>query len=425
MVTTSEVLTRSRPSKRTAPGSGVLLTIERRIGLTAVGVGVVVLAIVGWVLGRLLESRGLFLLVYGGIVVLLASWLLGRRRPAVTAVRTELPPRVRPGRPVEVGVELTAKRRTTTIVIEDEIDDRLGLSSRLPVPLLGGGQTLTHTYGFVPRTRGAYQAGPLVAEWSDPFGLTKRRLVLAEPTTIVVHPRIESVTDRITTREWEDPPIRPPVLKPWPTGFEFYGLREYVHGDDPRRIVWRAVGRYDKYLVRESEQGITDRVNILLDTDERQHSPGELSETFELAVSVAASLAVHHLENGFGLNLDLNSDRMVGPLRGTTKQVAMLDQLAVVARERTPLTAALDRLVIDPVRNAHNIVITPEIDADAARRIRLLRGRGIAVLLILTVWDDTEPATLHRAGLLGCNMVQIAAGMSMEQVFRHVVGARR
>lgn len=423
MATSSEVLTSGR---RTSPRGGSLLAaIERKIGLTTVGLAVAGLAILGWVLGRLLDSRGLFLLVYGGIVVLAISWLLGRRRPSVTAVRSDLPPRVRPGRPVEVAVELTARRRTSTIVVEDEIDERLGQSAPLPVPVLAGGQTLTHTYGFVPHTRGVYRAGPLVAEWSDPFGLTKRRIVLAEPTRIVVHPRIERVADRITTREWEDPPIRPPVLKPWPTGYEFYGMREYVDGDDPRRIVWRAVGRYDRYLVRESEQGITDRVNILLDTDARHHSPGELSETFELAVSVAASLAVHHLENGFGLNLDLNGERMIGPVRGTTHQVAMLDQLAVVARERESLSVALDRLVIDPLRNAHNIVITPEIDPEAARRIRLLRGRGIAVLVILTVWDETEPATLHRASLLGCNLVQMSAGMSMQQVFQNVVGARR
>lgn len=403
----------------------VLEAIQRKVGLTTAGVVVALLAVAGWALGRVLESRGVFLLVYGGIVVLVVSWLLGRRRPAVTAVRSTPPPRVRPGRKVEVEVQLTANRRVSTIVVEDELDERLGSSSRVPVPLLPGGETLAHTYGFVPRTRGVYQAGPLVAEWSDPFGLTKRRLTLVEPERIVVHPRVEPLTDRITMREWEDPPIRPPVLKPWPTGFEFYGLREYVHGDDPRRIVWRAVARYDRYLVRESEQGITDRVTVLLDTDVRHHSPGELSETFELAVSVAASLSTHHLDNGFALSVETNGERLAGPLRGKNEHVPLLDKLAVVERDRQPLSTALDRLVIDPVRNAHNVVITPEVDADAARRIRLLRGQGVAVLLVLTVWDDTEPATLHRAGLLGCNVVQVSEGMPLRQVFGRVVGARR
>lgn len=396
--------------------------IERRLGLTTAGVVVVLLAVAGWALGRVLESRGVFLLVYGGLVALVISWLLGRRRPGLSATRSLPPPRVRPGRRVDIEVELTARRRVSTVVVEDRLDERLGSSTRVPVPVLSGGETTTHTYGFVPEHRGVYQLGPLVAEWSDPFGLTRRYLTLAETEEIIVHPRVEDLTDRITTREWEDPPVRPPVLKPWPTGFEFYGLRDYVDGDDPRRIVWSAVGKYDKYLVRESEQGITDRVNILLDTDSRRHSPGAHSETFELAVSVAASLSSHHLSNGFGLNLDLNGSRLAGALRGRGEVVPLLDQLAVVDTERAPLSQSLERLLIDPVRHAHNVVITPEVDPLAARRIRLLRSQGIAILLVLTVWDDTEPATLHRASLLDCNLVQMSSGTSMQQVFHHVVG---
>ncbi|HEY8454891.1 MAG TPA: DUF58 domain-containing protein [Actinopolymorphaceae bacterium] len=398
---------------------------ERKVGLTAAGVGVAGLSACGLVLGRLVGSRGILLLAYGGFAVLVACWLLARRRPALEAVRAELPPRVRPGRRVDVTVSLTARRRVSTIVVGDELDERLGTTSWLPVPLLAGGRTLTYSYAFTPRTRGVYQAGPLTAVWSDPFGLTRRRVTLVDPVRIIVHPRVERVTDRITVRQWEDPPIRPPVLKPWPTGFEFYGLRDYVEGDDPRRIVWRAVSRYDKYLVRESEQGITDRVSVILDTDERHHSPGELSETFELAVSVAASLAVQHLENGFAVNVFAEGGRLAGPLRGRGEVVPLLDKLAVVQRDRTRLSDVLDRLVIDPARHGHNVIITPEVDPESARRIRLLRERGIAVLLVLTMWEDTEPATLHRAGLLGCNVVQIQQGMAVDQVFRHVVGARR
>jgi uncharacterized protein (DUF58 family) len=70
--------------------------------------------------------------------------------------------------------------------------------------------------------------------------LTQRETVVAEPFELLVHPRVETVSDRPLTRQFEDPPIRPPVSKPFPSGLEFYGMREYVPGDDLRRIVWRA-----------------------------------------------------------------------------------------------------------------------------------------------------------------------------------------
>ena len=46
----------------------------------------------------------------------------------------------------------------------------------------------------------------------------------------------------------EDPPMRPPVSKPWPSGLEFYGMREYVPGDDLRHVHWRSSAKADTLL---------------------------------------------------------------------------------------------------------------------------------------------------------------------------------
>src|SRR5256885_15462607 len=79
-------------------------------------------------------------------------------------------------------------------------------------------------------------------------------------------------------------------------------MREYGPGDDLRRIVWRASARTGKVMVREAEQGITDHITILLDTDRGAHSrDGEgLSESFETGVRAVASLGVRHLRGGHG-----------------------------------------------------------------------------------------------------------------------------
>jgi uncharacterized protein (DUF58 family) len=406
-------------------GTGFLHALERRLGLTRVGLITVAVVVVGWLLGRLLHSRGIFLMVYGVAIVLVISWFLGRRKLAVEAVRSDLPARVRQGQLVTVDLALTARRRISTVILEEALDEELGTTVRIPVPLLPSGERVDHAYTFTPRQRGVYKVGPLVAEWNDPFGLTRSRVTLTPPVEMIVHPVVEQVRDRITSREWEDPPLRPPVFKPWPSGFEFYGLREYVEGDDPRRIVWRAVAQYDKYLVRESEQGITDRVNLLLDTDAEYHSPGPTSETFETAVRVAASVAVRHLKDGFSVNIDVNGDRLVRTLRGVGKQIPLLDRLATVEREKLPLVTQLDRLVVDPLRHSHNVLITPYVSPAAASRIRLLIDRGIAVLVVVVLWEDTEPDTIHRVGSLGCNVVEVTAGQPIGRVFSHVVGARR
>lgn len=407
------------------PGSGALARVERVLGLTGSGLAVVAAALSISALARSLDNRAMALTGYGLLFVVGVSWLLGRRKLALSAARAQLPGRVRPGQAVEAGIEVTAAQRTATIVVEEHMDAHLGAPVRVPIPLLSGGQAVEYAYSFTPRVRGVFEVGPTLAEWSDPFGLTRRRQVIAEAEQIIVHPRVEPVLDRVLLRAWEDPPIRPPELRPWPIGAEFYGMREYVPGDDPRRIVWRAVAQYDEYLVRESEQGIIDRVNVILDTSREVHSPGEVSETFEAAVAATASLARAHLRDGFGVGIETNSGTVMGNLRGGGKLIPLLDQLARVKRDNASAMPVLDQAFATGVRLAHHVFVTAELSAQVARRLRLFTDAGASMLVVLCVWGDTDPATIHRAGLIGCNVVEVQANSSLSSAFRHVAGGRR
>ena len=422
------------PAPTTTAGplaAGLLAALERRLGLTPAGVAVAALVLPGFVLGRLLASRPVFLLVYGAVAVVALSRVLARRRLAVDAHRSSLPTRVRESSSVDVEISVTARRRLATVVLEEELPEAFGAPVRVPVPLLPAGQTVLHGYRFTARRRGVFTVGPLLAEWSDPFGLTRKRVQIAPAETVIVHPSVEGANDRVTSREWEDPPVRPPQSRPWPSGFEFYGLREYVIGDDPRRINWLATARTGgssdgsgRYLVRESEQGITDRVRLVLDTDAAEHAPGDPSETFERAVQVVASLGVRHLTDGFSVAVEAGSGPLAKGLRGSRSRIPLLDALAAVQPERARLADVLDRLFLDPQRSTHNVVVTPHLDRETARRIKLLLARGTSVVLVLVLWEDTDPAMIHRAAALGCGVVELKPGASLAATFQHVVGAR-
>jgi uncharacterized protein (DUF58 family) len=403
--------------------------VEAKIGLTNVGIGVVLLACAVFALARALGNLGLFMLTYGGVVVIGLAYVLARRKLAITSERSDLPSRVRAGQPVTVNLNLTTRKALSTVVIEERMHERLGSTVKVPVASLSSGDTVTHEYSVTPALRGVYTVGPLIATWSDPFGLTRRTVVLAEATKIIVHPRTEIAQDRVLSREWEDPPVRPPVTKPWPSGFEFYGLRDYVSGDDPRRIVWRATARTldldtgtGRYLVRESEQGITDRVTILLDTDKGAHSVGDPSETFETAVRVAASLATKHVKDGFTVTMFSNSDRLHRPIRSQRDGIRLLDHLAELQLSNDRLVTGLERILRNPRRDTHMVVITPYLDSQTTARLKLLLDRGISIIIVLVQWEDSDPLTQHRAGQLGCSVVEVSASTPLGGAFRHMVG---
>jgi uncharacterized protein (DUF58 family) len=405
--------------------------VEAKIGLTTTGIGMVVLAVVVFVMAKQLGNQALYMLTYGAVVVVGLAYALARRKLALVTTRSQLPSRVRAGQTVTVRLGLESRRGLSTIVIEEQLDEQLGTPVRVPVATVRAGEEVSHDYTFTPKLRGVYRVGPLVATWSDPFGLTRRTAVLTEAVDIIVHPRTETAQDRVSAREWEDPPVRPPITRPWPTGYEFYGLRDYVSGDDPRRIVWRATARSldletgtGRYLVRESEQGITDRVTVLLDTDRNAHSPGNPSETFETAVKVAASLATRHIKDGFTVTTFTNTDRLMRPIRSQRDAIRLLDELAKLKSSNDRLLTGVERILRNPRRDTHMVVVTPYLDGPTTGRLKLLIDRGISVVIVLVMYADTDPLTMHRAAQLRCNLVEVTAATPLESVFKHMIAAQ-
>ncbi|MHB8718496.1 MAG: DUF58 domain-containing protein [Candidatus Dormibacteria bacterium] len=397
----------------------------RRAGLTTGGAALIALAAAGWIIARVEGSRSLFLMVYGSVIVLGLAWYLGRARRALEARRSELPVRVRQGQMFEVEITVEAKRRVGGVLLEEQMHPHMGRSRRIHLDSISPARTFQHRYAVTPALRGVYRVGPLIAIWSDPFGFTRREHTLAEAAEVIVHPATEHAQDRPLTRQWEDPPVRPPVSKPWPSGFDFYGMRRYVPGDDPRRIVWRAVARTGKVMVREFEQGITDRCAILVDNHDAHHSSGLPSDTFEAAIMTAATLGTRYLKDGFGLTLDSNDTRLERNLRGPRAATPFLDALARMELSQAPFADGIERLVAEPRTDVHHLIVTSHLDDTSATRLKLLVDRGAYVVLVVLVWEETDPHSLVAAASLGCSVVQLRPRQPLAAVFAHSLGAGR
>ena len=175
--------------------------------------------------------------------------------------------------------------------------------------------------------------------------------------------------------------------------------------------------------MREAEQGITDKVTILLDQDVSYHSKGEVSGSFEAGVKVAASIGVRDLRDGFSVLLEGSQGPLVPPLRGPGARVPMLDALARIDRVKAPLGDALMRVIGDGARNTHLVLITPRLDAVAAARLDLLLQRGTSVLVAALMWGEEAGDTLGRAAALGAQVIEVRPNVPLAVSFRHMVGA--
>ena len=397
--------------------------ITRVTGLTNAGQILFVVGCAFWAIGRYAGGRPLYMLSYGVIAVVLGSKVLTRRTPPVTAVRGDTHPRVPEGAEVDLSVTLTSERRVTNLVLEERLPLLFGQQAVVPIAAVSPDEPVEHAYTINAWRRGVYELGPLTVRWGDPFGLTRREVELVERFQLVVHPTVEPVTDRPLTRMWEDPPFRPPVSRPWPSGMELYGMRAYQVGDDVRRIVWRAFLRTGQLLVQEAEQGISDKVVIVLDGDRRQHSKGLVSESFEAGVRAVASLGMHHLTEGYEVTVEGNDRRIVGPVRSGPAKVRLLDELARIQPDATTLKDGMGRLASVASRDTHLLIVTPHLDRESAARLELVTSKGVQVTVVALVWDEDQTEHLTRATSLGAQVVEVRPNTPLAVAFRREVQA--
>jgi uncharacterized protein (DUF58 family) len=415
-------LRRARGATSDGGVAGVSALVERLTGLTPAGAVVLLASLGGFGLARLVGGQALFLLVYAGILLVVAAAVTSRRKRRLAAERSALPTRMRVGQVAEVELTVSAPGRLRAFVVQEHLSPLLSDPVRVPVAAVGGEQDFVHSYAIRPTLRGVYQLGPLAAEWTDPFGLARHQQVLTEPVDVIVHPSTDAIFDRPLTRMWEDPPFRPPVSRPWPQGFEFYGMRDYVVGDDPRRIVWSAAARTGKYLVRESEQGITDRVTLVLDNEAKAHSPGYPSETFELAVRAVASLGAYNIKQGYAVRLVTNDGGEAPELRGSKARIALLDELAQLQLGSAPVSAAVERVITERRGDTHMCFVSTGFDSRTASRMRLLTEKGMSLVVALVDWDDADPNASRRAREVGAQVVKVSPGQQLEAAFAHALG---
>ena len=174
------------------------------------------------------------------------------------------------------------------------------------------------------RQRGLHPLPAVTATTTFPFGLVERRHVLDDRARILVYPRVYPLTKNFLD-DLDDGGQTPKISID--DGDEFYSLREYVYGDDIRRMSWKISARMGRWIIRELEPSISRMVVLVLDTRGIPETD-EDRDDLELAIELAASLAVSLLNLHYIVGLEL-PDASVEPGRGTGHGTKILEVLAL------------------------------------------------------------------------------------------------
>jgi uncharacterized protein (DUF58 family) len=171
--------------------------------------------------------------------------------------------------------------------------------------------------------RGVYPLPDIRLVTSFPFGLIECSRGVSDGSEIVVYPRVLPARTALI----EQAEGRADILKTSVgDGDEFFSLREYVPGDDLRRVAWKASARSSSLLVRDLERQTSRYVLFTFDTRWKPEVDG-FAEHFERAIEVIASLAFTLLARQYTVALVTPGDSAPEG-EGQAQFIKILDKLA-------------------------------------------------------------------------------------------------
>lgn len=352
-------------------------------------------------------EANLLLLIFGLCVgALILNAFHGWRTLRSLTVRRVAPDVAVAGQPFAIRYEVANGRRWGAARAV-HIEDPLGKAAPMPmpealIPLLRPGESVTLVVPVASPTRGVLRFSAVRLSTRFPFHLFVKRALHPSEQEVVVFPKIGRLTAPVSPSTGATKNSTSSGRAGHVRGDEeYYGVREYRAGDNPRRIHWRRTAMTGQLMVREmtKPQGrqLWCVVNTRTDRGDR-----EAARHLEEAISAAATVICDALERGSRIGLVCNGRPPVvlPPGAGRAYRPRLLTELALRTRNADDHLAAHIRRLSWPARwRGPCLLFSAGADADTREAGRQL-GRFIGPT---TVYVPGTPAfdamfLLPRAG---------------------------
>jgi uncharacterized protein (DUF58 family) len=206
---------------------------------------------------------------------------------------------------------------------------------------------------------------------------------------------------------------------------EFLQHREYVRGDDLRRVDWKVWGRQDRFYVKEFEEETNLRVTLLVDgSASMNYASGPLGK-YDYAATLAASLAWLALSHGDAVGCSVFDDKIRASVPPRTKRSHLASVVEVLETPRAGRPTAFMpvlRSVAETLPRRGLVMVISDLlgDRDGVfQGMQLLRKRGHDLVLLHVMDDDeldfpfegpTRFEGLELPDALACNPRSLRAG---------------
>jgi len=252
---------------------------------------------------------------------------------------------------------------------------------------------------FSPK-RGAYEFGPVDLQVWREGGWWRRQVRLPLRQEVAVFPNVVAIKRiQLSLRRGLRAMAGMRRARPPGASTAFAGLRDYVRGDDVRRVSWTATARRDRPVVVEVEAERGQQVIIALDCGRLMTAPAGDLDKLDHAVNAALMLAWVAQAYGDRVGLMTFDDRVTGfikPERGTAQLRRITEALYAVRPDyvEPDFGHAMTHLALRVNRRSMIVILTDVQDVEASRELVAHALRLAARHLVLIV-AMSDPAVLE------------------------------
>lgn len=181
--------------------------------------------------------------------------------------------------------------------VQDEMD-RAVLRRAAYFPILRAGETRSELTVQSFPNRGLYILEGFWISTRFPFGFFRRGERVAAKGEVLVYPLVQEISAFFHLLPFLTGRLDGVHVGP---GESLFSIRKYQEGENARIIDWKATAKTSNLMAREYARDEESKFCLILDTRIPGQKSEKSEESFEKAVSVAASIAAHFIKEGTGM----------------------------------------------------------------------------------------------------------------------------
>jgi len=361
---------------------------------------VVMIFVLSFFIPVLFNAARLFLLLLG-IMVILDTWLLYIKPRGIGAERVT-PERLSNGDDNKIEVNIRNQYTFPVLVkLIDELPVQFQCRNWKRFTVLMNNDQVTIPYSLHPLQRGEYFFGAINVYVASPLRLVQRRYIFNQPQLIPTYPSFLQLRKYqmmgISSRFNEAGNRR---LRKLGDSMEFEQIKEYVSGDDHRKVNWKATARKTNLMVNIFTDEKSQHIYTLIDKGRNMKMPFDGMTLLDYAINASVALCRTILSKNDNAGLLTFSNTPETFLQANHKSIQMQSIMEALYRQQTDYAESdfesLSTYCRKKIKTRSVLILFTNFESVSGfhRHLPYLRKLAKHHLLLVIFFENTEIKTL-------------------------------